>query len=83
MQIHRDGSNQAYVEIQNVRVTIRRPDKERDWAGTGRYIGFRAHRDGEGGGSLMMGADLPLRSDASDEAILNAVGGLLALISEA
>jgi hypothetical protein len=78
-----DGSGQKFITVENVRVTIRHPDKAQDWARTGRYVGFRAHRDGTGTGQLMMGADLPIRSNASDEAILNAVAGLLSLINEA
>lgn len=81
MTIEIDGSGQSFTTVENVRVTVRRPEKEKDWAGTGRYLGFRAHQDGEGEGRLMMRADLPIGSDASDEAILNTVGGLLTLLN--
>jgi hypothetical protein len=65
-----------------VRVTIRHPDEKDDWAGTGRYVGFRAYRN-EDSAHLLMGADLPIRSAASDDAILSAVVGLLSLINKA
>lgn len=79
MKMQRDSSEQLYVEVENVRITLRRPSSERDWAGTGRYLGFRASR-GEGGG-LNMGADLPIRSELPDETLLEAVGALLAIIN--
>jgi hypothetical protein len=82
MTIETDGSGQSFTTVENVRVTVRHPERDKDWAGTGRYLGSRAHRDGEGGGGLMMGADLPIRSGASDRAILTAVGSLLTLLNE-
>ena len=79
MQKQIDSSRQLYVEIENVRVTVRRPSPDKDWAGTGRYLGFRASK-GEGGG-LMMGSDLPIRSTLPDEDILDKVGDILVMIN--
>ena len=80
MEIETDSSGQRFIMVDNVRVTVRRPENENDWAQTGRYLGFRSLQKGIGPG-FNMGADLPIRSTAPDEVILAEVAELLARIN--
>jgi len=79
MEIETDSSGQRFIMVENVRITLRRPEPDKDWAGTGRYLGFRSIQ--ASGSGLNMGADLPIRSTASDDAILTAAASVLALVN--
>ncbi len=75
--IDHDGSENEYIVVENVRVSLVQKTGDTDWAGTGRYLRFAAYT-GEGQ-KVMPGPELPLR----DENILNFVRAVLRLAEAA
>lgn len=79
-EIHRDGNRQKYVNVANIRITIRHAnDAESDWerlAATyreARYLNMRAYK-GEGDKLHNFGPEVPIENDnRSDEEILRSI----------
>ena len=65
MQI--DGKNQPFITVDNLRVTKVKKTGDKDWAGTGDYLGFRATMSD--GNRVMMGPEMPIQNDNVAELI--------------
>jgi hypothetical protein len=65
MQI--DGKSQPFITVDNIRITKVIRSGEKDWAGTGTYLGFRATLGDSN--RVMMGPEIPMRNDNVAELI--------------
>jgi hypothetical protein len=73
-----DGNDQAYIDFENVRITVSRRTGDKDWAGTGLYLSIRAYQ-GSDSKKLFPGADIPIRNARTPEDILRIVETMLKL----